>query len=162
MPSRLDDASEKITWREGKQTLVKGGRASVEQEGGDIFLALSLRNVGSGIAVLQSWRVSVLARPAPTALEAPEVGLFRRQGRDLYVPAGGVSFWQGRIESANDEYLAVRDAIGAQGSLIVYLLYSDHEGGQRAITLFMLDPASDSQWLCSVIRHWNLDRPDPR
>jgi hypothetical protein len=42
------------------------------------------------------------------------------------------------------------------------LLYSDHEGGQHAIGRFTLSPAGDSRWLCSVVRHRNLDRPDPR
>jgi hypothetical protein len=23
-------------------------------------------------------------------------------------------------------------------------------------------PLKESVWLCSVVRHWNLDRPDPR
>jgi hypothetical protein len=42
------------------------------------------------------------------------------------------------------------------------LLYSDHEGGQHAIGRFALAPIADSRWLCSVVRHWNLDRPNPR
>jgi hypothetical protein len=41
-----------------------------------------------------------------------------------------------------------------------------HEGGQRTISLFSVSPraAGDDpdQWLCSVGRHWSLDRPDPR
>ena len=49
------------------------------------------------------------------------------------------------------------------------VLYGDHEGGQRAISRFLLrqpeemrQPDKDPPWLASVIRHWNLDRPDPR
>jgi len=42
------------------------------------------------------------------------------------------------------------------------LLYSDHEGGQRAIGRFAVAPVKESVWLSSVVRHWNLDRPDPR
>ena len=52
------------------------------------------------------------------------------------------------------------------GGASIELLYSDHEGGQRTISLFSVTPreAGDdpSRWLCSVARHWNLDRPDPR
>jgi hypothetical protein len=48
----------------------------------------------------------------------------------------------------------------------IELLYSDHEGGQRTISRFSVTPrdAGDdpSHWLCSVGRHRNLDRPDPR
>jgi len=39
--------------------------------------------------------------------------------------------------------------------------YTDEEGAQRAITAFLLAPGKE-RWLCSAIRHWNLDRPDPR
>ena len=46
------------------------------------------------------------------------------------------------------------------------LLYSDHEGGQRTISLFSVTPRDvpddPEQWLCSVARHWSIDRPDPR
>ena len=44
----------------------------------------------------------------------------------------------------------------------VELLYSDHEGGQRAIGRFAIAPAGEDRWLSSVVNHWNLDRPDPR
>ena len=39
--------------------------------------------------------------------------------------------------------------------------YTDEEGAQRAITAFLLAPGKE-RWLCSAVRHWNLDRPDPR
>jgi hypothetical protein len=44
---------------------------------------------------------------------------------------------------------------------LVELLYTDEEGAQRAITAFLLAPGEE-RWLCSAVRHWNLDRPDPR
>ena len=51
--------------------------------------------------------------------------------------------------------------------ITVYLLYGDHEGGQRTISRFSLvapgEQADDpSIWIESVNRHWNLDRIDPR
>jgi hypothetical protein len=46
--------------------------------------------------------------------------------------------------------------------MTVDLLYSDHEGGQRAISRFGLFPGQSSVWMFSVVRHWNLDRIDPR
>ena len=42
------------------------------------------------------------------------------------------------------------------------MLYGDHEGGQRAITRFLLVPQDDGQWIAASGRHWNIDRPDPR
>ncbi len=53
-------------------------------------------------------------------------------------------------------------AINARGPLTVYLLYGDHEGGQRTITRFGLLPRDDGGWMAVAARHWNIDRDDPR
>ena len=42
------------------------------------------------------------------------------------------------------------------------LLYGDHEGGQRTVSRFTLMPKDDGGWLAIVVKHWNLDRADPR
>ena len=41
------------------------------------------------------------------------------------------------------------------------IMWGDEEGAQRAITAFLLAPGKE-RWLCSAVRHRNLDRPDPR
>jgi hypothetical protein len=163
VPSRLEDPPEKMRWLEGRWAAVQGGRGFVEETDGVIYLAMSLRNVGSGIGVLQSW-VAAGGRPEPDR-PRPDPDGFRRQGRDLYIPPGGSGFWQGGLRDQDDgSYQSVHDAITTGDTVTIDLLYSDHEGGQRAISQFMLTPGSDgsSDWLNSVIRHWNLDRPDPR
>jgi hypothetical protein len=100
---------------------------------------------------------------------SPEAGDFRRLNRDLYVPAGDVSFWQAAIRDPADPlYAPLSDAIRAHTGISVDILYGDHEGGQRTITRFFLAPRSPAAadepwlWLCSTSRHWNLDRADPR
>jgi hypothetical protein len=60
------------------------------------------------------------------------------------------------------EYGALLEAVRGSRVFAIELLYSDHEGGQRAIGRFAVAPVKESVWLCSVVRHWNLDRPDPR
>jgi hypothetical protein len=129
---------------------------------GTVFLAMSLRNVGSGIAVLQSWLVTA-GRPARDA-DRPDPERFRLQSRDLYIPPGGTGFWQGGLRAQDDEtYQAIHDAITGGEMLTITLLYTDHEGGQRAMGQFLLTPRDESpEWVNSVIRHWNLDRADPR
>jgi hypothetical protein len=52
------------------------------------------------------------------------------------------------------------------------LLYGDNDGGQRVISRMTLrrrgldvpGPAGqpDRPWIASAVRHWNIDRPDPR
>jgi len=164
VPSRLEDPPDKITWIDDHWATLAGGMASVELADGRVYLALSLRNVGAGIAVLQGWHPTPEYLPGQS--HAP-LDQFRRQVRDLYIPAGGIGFWQGAIRERDDVFHAeVVAAIGARRRFAIELLYSDHEGGQRTVSLFSVTPrdAGDDpdQWLCSVARHWSLDRPGPR
>jgi hypothetical protein len=75
-------------------------RGSVELVDGNVYLAMSLRNVGNGTAVLQGWRAA--PRPSELVTEASDPAAFRKQLRDLYVPAGDVGFWQAAIRDASD------------------------------------------------------------
>jgi len=173
-PSRLDDAAQKIRWGDEHLARLPGGRATVEEADGNIYLAMSLRNVAAGIAVLHGWRGEPAVRPArlsapagqrPDALlTPPALEEFRLQGRDLYVPSGEMSFWQAAIRDHDDpDRGRIHNAIEAGAPLTIDLLYGDHEGGQRTISRFMVSPLSQgSDWLCSVVRHWNLDHRDPR
>jgi hypothetical protein len=94
---------------------------------------------------------------------------FRRLQRDLYVPAGDVSFWQAAIRDPEDPlHGPLKQAIETGEGVTVDILYGDHEGGQRTITRFFITPraqVTDEEpwlWRCSTSRHWNLDRADPR
>ena len=162
MPSRLDDPPQKIMWGDQHWARLTGGGAAVEIADDNVYLAMSLRNSGSGIAVIHGWHLGLhdrLGDPHPHA----EPGGFRLQTRDLYVPGGDIGFWQGAIRSRDDpEYAALVAAVGAPRVFAIELLYTDHEGGQRTIGMFSLAPLEESRWLCSMVRHWNLDRPDPR
>jgi hypothetical protein len=63
VPSRLDDTAQKIFYGDGKIEYVQGGRGAAEVDGGNVYLAMSLRNAGRGIAVLRGWRFSVGQQP---------------------------------------------------------------------------------------------------
>jgi hypothetical protein len=161
MPSRFEDPVQKIMWGDEHYARLAGGGADVEFTDGNVYLALSLRNSGSGIAVIQGWHLGLhdLHDPHPHA----EIEEFRPQTRDLYVPGGDVGFWQGAIRDRDDpEYAELVEAVRCPRIFAIELLYTDHEGGQRTIGRYSIQPRGDSQWLFSMIRHWNLDRPDPR
>ena len=161
MASRLEDSPEPMTYGDNYQASVAGGHAIAEIAGGNIYLAMSLRNVGAGIAVMQGWHLRPGLQRA--VREHPDLEEFRRQGRDLYIASGTVSFWQARLYEPSDEfYEPIGDTIRLRDTITVHLLYSDHEGGQRAITRFNITPTVDHSWLCSAVLHWNLDRADPR
>jgi hypothetical protein len=159
--SRLEDPPEKVGFMDDHWIKVDGGRAVVEVTEESIYIAMALRNVGSGIAVLDRWD---LFTERPTADRSPrELEEFRRLTRDLYVAPGDRGFWQGAIRDRDDPVFgAVRDAVDERRIITIDLLYDDHEGGQRTITRFSLIPRDDGQRVTSVSRHWNLDRADPR
>jgi hypothetical protein len=161
VPSRPEDGEQKVFFAGGQYAMVPGGRAIAREDSGAILLAMSLRNAGSGLAVLHGWRLS------PHDLhgdDRPGPGDFTNQSRDLYVPGGDAGFWQGAYrDPADPAYEAALQAIKERDVLTVDLLYGDFEGGQRVITRFILRPGrDDGVLLSSAIRHWNVDRDDPR
>lgn len=161
-PSRLEDPVQKLMFVDGRWLSAGGGRAAAEHADANVYLAISLRNVGSGMAVCQGWT----ARPGHASSQSlPEhisQDEFRGQTRDLYIPAGDIGMWQGALRNPDDPLrAAAAAAIDAREALTVELLYSDQVGLQRTITRFSLVAAGDSR-LASVNRHWYLDRDGPR
>jgi hypothetical protein len=180
MTSRRDDTALKVNFGDRKWVKIPGGCAAGEVGGGDgtqgpadavIYLAVSLRNAGNGLAVLHGWRFYPGWHREPEHAPLEE---FRRQNRDLYVPVGDIGFWQGTFRDPQDaQYEAARKAVEAGEPWTVELLYGDHEGGQRAITRFTAllppggaeagtGPEPERAWIASMSRHWNIDRPEPR
>lgn len=161
LPSRLDDRPEKVIWVDGHHVMLDGAGAHLEQLDGSLYLALALRNVNTGLAVLQGWDPSAVVRLS----NVPHIDAerFRRQTRDLYIAAGDVGFWHAAIRSEDDPAFATLRAV-AENRLPfgVDLLYTDLEGGQRTITRFAVHPKEEQGWIAVANRHWNLDRPDPR
>jgi hypothetical protein len=147
------------------------GHAVLEEKDGVIYMAISLLNVGSGIGVLQGWRVDVTQNIDPHASLAemqqtaagtrPDVATFRPQTRDLYSPPGDLSFWQAAIRTTDDpDRLRMQEAIAGMGPVIVDLLYSDQDGGQRTISRFSVTRYSRevNEWYPTVVRHWFVDQ----
>jgi hypothetical protein len=160
-PSRLDDPSQKIMFLGGHWSIAPGGRAAVEQVDGAVYLAISTRNVGSGIAVCQGWTVRFDVYAAASSTHAP-LEEFRLQSRDLYIPSGDIGMWQGALRHPDDpRRAAVVDAIERGQPITVELLYTDLVGRERTISRFGLTPAGDS-WIASLNRHWFLDWDGPR
>jgi hypothetical protein len=167
--SRAHETIQKVNWGDGHWAALPPGRAVLENEDGVIYMAMSLQNVGSGIAILHGWRIDVVERISPQAsLEdmratsmqvRPDPAAFRPQTRDLYSPPGDLSFWQAAIRTPDDpDRHRVEQAIGNEHPLIIDLLYGDHEGGQQTISRFNLSryPGKD-EWFTSVVRHWYLN-----
>ena len=160
IPSREDDPVEHVRFGDGKVLDVQGHGSSLMLADGNLYMAMALRNGGTGLAVLHGWSVHlrVTARDVRPDLEG-----FRPQTRDLYIPAGDTGFWQGAIRDRSDpDYGPIRAAFESGERIAIDVLYGDQEGGQRAIASFSASTAEDDRGLVEVVRYWNVDRPDPR
>jgi hypothetical protein len=185
MPSRLQDADQKFLFGDGRWIHAPGGGGAAEVAAGGevgdlsargqfgrdadgaaggyddvVYLALSLRNAGTGIAVVHGWRFSPTPLLADSVHPSPD---FRRQGRDLYIPAGDVGFWQAAFrDPADPQYSEAKKVVESRQAITIDLRYGDHEGGQRMENRFSLLPGREDRWFASASRHHNVDRPDPR
>jgi hypothetical protein len=161
LPSRFQDIDEKVGFVDGRWFKIPGGRGLAEVEGDVVYLLMSLRNVGTGIAVLHAWHL--LPEKDLQAVDAPDVEQFRRLTRDLYIPVGDTGFWQGAFRDPSEpDFQTAVEAIKAGKPLTIDLLYGDHEGGQRVVSRFLMTPHDEAGHILAASRHWNIDRPDPR
>jgi hypothetical protein len=159
--SRLGEPEEKVPFQDEHWFRVPGGGAIAEVGDNAIYLVMSLRNVGSGIAVLDRW--CVYGERLLGDVEHGDPATFRRLTRDLYVAPSDRGYWQGALRDPSDPtFDTVREAIKDRRPFTVELLYGDYEGGQRMISRFGITPAGEDRWLTLSSRHWNLDRPEPR
>jgi len=159
LASRLQDPPEKVMWMDEHYARVLGGQGVLEEIDGVIYLAAGLRNVGAGVAVLDAWHVFPFV---DTTTPPTPVDEFRRLTRDLYIAPGDFGFWQGAIRDPDDpDRQALSQAIAARSRMMVDLLYSDFEGGQRTISRVALTWRADTL-LAATSRHWTVDRTNPR
>jgi hypothetical protein len=166
--SRLGDELQKLNFADGHWISAEGGHAAADHINGNVYLGLSLRNVGSGIGVCQGWAVRPGFATAGVGEHHPEED-FRLQTRDLYIPGGDIGMWQGALRNSEDPMLEeLARSIDEREAFTIELLYSDLAGRQRTITRFGVVPVGgddeDEQkhWLSSMSRHWFLDRHGPR
>jgi hypothetical protein len=165
VPSRLEDPAVKAGFSDDVWFAVPGGHAIATATADVVYFVIAVRNVGTGIGVLHCWHVYPELQLGPDIAPTP-LDAFTRLTRDLYVAPGDIGFWQGAFRDPRaDEFVTARRAVEAPQRLGIDLLYGDFEGGQRAISRFMLTPRQEEdgvRWLATVGRHWNVDRPNPR
>jgi hypothetical protein len=173
MPTRREDTMLKVNFGDRKWVHLPGGGAAGEIGGGDgtlgpadgvVYLAIPVRNAGSGIGVVLGW---IFYPEWHRGDVHPDLADFTPNTRDLYVPPGDTGFWQGAFRDPDDpRYDEARKTVESREPWTIDLLYSDHEGAQRLITRFTAfardkDKAEDG-WIVSSSRHWNVDGEDPR
>ena len=142
-PSRLEDSPQKVMFRDRHWVVLQGGRAVVEVADGVVYLAMLVRNVGSGMAIIESWQPFPGQRTSSDAWG--DIEDFRPQNRALWIAPGDVAFWQGALRDQTDPLQRAVASAVADGALTIDLLYLDHEGGQRTASRFSLIRREDHQ-----------------
>jgi hypothetical protein len=157
--SFVTDPPQKALWNDRHVAKIEGGRAVAEHVGDVIYLAIGLRNMGAGIALLHGWHIwPTFERQEPAPAED-----FRRLAVDLYVPPNGAGYWESALrDPAEESFAAMAEVIATREPFVVDILYGDQDGGQRTISRFIVLPAGDDGWYTQAPRHWTLDRPAPR
>jgi hypothetical protein len=163
--SKLEDPPEKIRFMDDRWIHVPGGSAVAEVADEAIYLGMSLRNVGRGMAVLHAW--DLVAELTGGRVDHRPVDTFRRLTRDLYIAPGDNGFWQGALRDPGEPLFAqIAETVRSRTGFTIDLMYGDVEGSQRVVSRFAITPREteegDVRWLLTVARHWNLDRADPR
>lgn len=164
LPSNWSDAPQKVRFMEGKWMVVHGGHAALEIADDAVYLLMSVRNAGAGVAVLHGWHLPPDARAPLSRVEE-----FHRLTRDIYVPANDAGFCQVAIRDPESaDYRNATEGAAGDG-FAVDVLYGDAEGSQRVVSRFFITPGpaglgheGAAEWLLMVSRHWNLDLPAPR
>ena len=163
--SRLDDPVQKIRWVDDHWIRLEGGQASVELVDGSIYLAISLRNVGPGLAVTFGW--SIFTDLALNDVPHREPEAFRTQTRDLYIAPARHRLLAGRHPGAwttrttpNCAGTSAKPNRSPSTCSMATTKAGSGRSPASASTPFHVDDGA--KWFPSVARHWNLDRPDPR
>ena len=154
------DPVQRVSFKDELGFVVPGGEAAVQVIDGRFYLVVSLRNVGPGIAVLHGGRLRpdrLGALDAHSPLEE-----FHLLTRDIYIPPLKTGFWQIAFRGYEDPERVEMIAVADRGDFGVEILYGDYEGGQRVVTLFRVVRDSDGVWRPSAVRHWQVDRSNPR
>jgi hypothetical protein len=166
-PAGPDDPAESVQFADGRVFPVGSGQALAELDGGVVYLAIPLRNVGAGLAVLHGYHLQgepashVAHDPGGPARHlrgdhSPPAGAFSPQQRDLLISTQRAGFWQAALrDPATPLHGQLTAAISTRGRITVDVRYGDHEGRQPSITRFVLLPEADS-WRCDATRYWSL------
>jgi hypothetical protein len=157
IPAHEWDDAERVTFGDREIVQLRGGFASVEVRGDNLYFAAQLRNIGGGLGVLSAWWMDTDVEPSLD--RPPDLGVFNAQQRHLFVPPGDVGYWQGAIrvdDTDRGDREAIRAAIEHRKRLALFLRYSDQDGGHDTLTRFTLMPDDDGEWIFGIGRHWTL------
>jgi hypothetical protein len=166
-PAGPDDPAADVQFADGLVFPVGNGQPLVRHDTATIYLAIPLRNVGAGLAMLRGYHLQ--GEPAAHVAQdtrglarhlrgdpPPQPRTFSPQQRDLLISTSRTGFWQAALRDPETVlYKEMAQAIDTRGRITVDVLYGDHEGRQPSVTRFVLLPEAGT-WRCDAVRYWSL------
>jgi hypothetical protein len=158
LPTRPDDPQQTIAFADGRRLTVPGGGAVIELTDDAIQIAMAIRNVGGGLAILRGW----FLQPKRAQDEHTEVEEFNRLACDVYLSGSETVVWQSRVKaSASPAFARVRQALLARTPLSLEILHSNQHEDRWTITRFDLTSAGgDGKWSAAAAGHRDLEQLD--
>lgn len=162
LPSLFTDPVQKIHYADEHWQQVPGGRATLETTPTVAYLGLSVRDIGTGPAVIDAWDILDSSRA-----ERRPVRDYHPLTRDLYVAAGACGYVQiAAREPTAPAYQALARAERDRQPFVVDVLYSDIDETQHHIIRIALNPAPGGDqdgrvWALNEVRHWTVDEGHP-
>jgi hypothetical protein len=161
MHARLDDPRQKVGFMDQHWLHFEGAGGAIEVTDDAVYIAAAVRNVGTGIAILQGWHT--FGERTLGIQSHAELKEFTMLTRDIYIPAGDLGFWQGALrDPASPTFTQVADTVRARNPIVFDILYSDLHGSQQTITRLSLSPVAEDRWIGAVGRHWTVEEPHSR
>lgn len=157
LPSLFTDPVQKIHYVDDHWLRVPGGRAVLEVTPVAAYLGLSVRDIGTGPAVVDGWDLVASSRDDRRPLSE-----YHLLTRDIYVPAGACGYVQvAAREPTGPEYQALARAEREHQTFAVDVLYSDVDGTQHHVIRIALNntPGQEEDghvWALNEVRHWTM------
>ncbi|MBO0702172.1 MAG: hypothetical protein J2P38_04515 [Candidatus Dormibacteraeota bacterium] len=162
LPSLFTDPVQKIHYVDEHWQAVPGGRAILEVTPTAAYLGLSVRDIGTGPAVIDAWDILDSSRQERRPFDA-----YHRLTRDLYVAAGACGYVQvAARDPAAPAYQALARAERDHRPFAVDVLYSDIDEIQHRLIRIALNPTPGDDedgrvWALNEVRHWTVTGPLP-
>jgi hypothetical protein len=162
LPSLFTDPVQKIHYVDEHWLQVPGGRATLEVTPTAAYLGLSVRDIGTGPAVIDAWDILQTTRD-----ERRPVRAYHPLTRDVYVAAGACGFVQiVARDPTSPVYQSLARAERDHQRFAVDVLYSDIDETQHHIIRIGLTstPSGDQDghiWALSEARHWTVPDGHP-
>jgi hypothetical protein len=156
-PARPDGSKRVARFTPAKHVVLENADSFSQEDGERVYLAVCVRNIGSGVAVVRGVDANStdeVKELAPDGIPALR-GLVRSE-RSLYLgptEAAYLTMWATSSSSAGFD--VVRRTVPAKGDLLLDLVYCDHAGRQLTVSRIELRWASDAnRYVARLVKYW--------